>query len=201
MTDEVLAHADAAIERKAFTEAIALLRPIAESGDRDAQFKLGYLAMTECEELTGKESFRWLMAAAEQGHAGAAYEIASFPDFVSEGFSSPLSPDENWQWLLRAAIGGCVEAQYSVGASLATAHLDDPPTPSDLPAALGWYRKAAEAGHAMAQFECGCMLLFGEGCELDRASGIYWLERAHASGDTRAEQVLLDAGEPPGDEP
>lgn len=60
------------------------------------------------------------MKAAEDGHFEAMYHLATFSDFISEPFRSPLSEEESWQWLLRAAEGGCVQAQRDAGASLAT---------------------------------------------------------------------------------
>jgi hypothetical protein len=200
MTEEILARASAAIERRAFDEAIALLRPLAESGDCEAEFRLGFLVLTECEELSGREGFRWLLAAAEQGHAKAAYHLATFPVFITEGFTSPLSSAESWRFLIRAAEAGCVEAQYVAGASLATGDWGEEMRPLDLPAALSWYQRAAEAGHAMAQFNFACMLLQGEGCDADRKNGIYWLRRAAASGDPQARRYLSDLGEAQADQ-
>jgi hypothetical protein len=42
MTDEILARAVAAIEGRAYQDAIALLRPLAEAENREAQFRLGF---------------------------------------------------------------------------------------------------------------------------------------------------------------
>jgi TPR repeat protein len=194
--EEILARARAATDRKAFSEAIVLLRPLAESGDREAQFTLGFLVLTECEELTGREGFHWLLAAAEQGHAQAAFHVAGYPDFLSEGFTSPLSTEESWRFLMRAAEGGCVEAQYSAGEWLATGEWgNDAAKTVDLAAALRWYQRAADAGHATAQWEVGCMLLNGEGCDPDIERGIDWLKRAAASGDPQAPQFLAALGE------
>jgi hypothetical protein len=43
------------------------------------------------------------MKAAQGGHVEAMYHLATFPDFTSEPFRSPLSEEETWQWLLLAA--------------------------------------------------------------------------------------------------
>jgi TPR repeat protein len=195
MSEEIRAMAAAAVERQAFGEAIALLRPLAESGDRDAQFALGFLVLTECDELTGREGFRWLKAAADRGHPEAAYHVATFPPFASEGFSSPLTADESWRFLTQAAEAGSVEAQHHAAACLATGDWGEearPPAPAE---ALHWYRRAAESGNSSAQFNLACMLLEGEGCEPDRAEGIRWLRRAAASGDSQAPRYLVHLGE------
>lgn len=75
------------------------------------------LVMTECDELTGCQGFRWLKAAADQGHPDAAYHVATFPTFAGEGFSSPLTADESWRFLILAAETGSVEAQQHAAAS------------------------------------------------------------------------------------
>jgi TPR repeat protein len=99
-----------------------------------------------------------------------------FPEFVSEPFKSPLLDEEAWQWLLRAAEGGCVQAQRDAGASLATGDWREGKVPQDLAAAVTWYRRAAEAGHADAQYNLascsrrgkaanGICLRRGSGCD------------------------------------
>jgi uncharacterized protein len=135
-----------------YVSAITVLRPLAEAGNRDTQYELGLLALTECELISGREAFSLLLfrKAAQGGHVEAMYHLATFPDFVSEPFRSPLSEEEAWQWSLRAADGGCVQAQRDAGASLATGDWRDGKIPQDLAAAVGWYRRAAEAGHADA---------------------------------------------------
>jgi TPR repeat protein len=52
---------------------------------------------------SGREAFSLFMSAAQDGHVEAMYHLATFPDFTSEPFRSPLSDEETWQWLLRAA--------------------------------------------------------------------------------------------------
>src|SRR5437016_14612104 len=118
-----------------FEFAISVLRPLAEAGKRDAQYELGFLAMTECELISGREAFSLFMKAAERGHAEAMYHLARFPEFLSEPFKSPLSAKDAWNWLVRAAESGCVQAQYDAAASLATGEWGDTGVRKDLEAA------------------------------------------------------------------
>ena len=120
MTEDPISDARAAAGRGEFESAIVLLRPLAEADDREAQYQLGFLAFTECDLISGREAFSLLLRAAEQGHAEAMYHLATFPEYLSEPFKSPLSEEEGWSWLLRSAESGCVQAQYSAAASLAT---------------------------------------------------------------------------------
>ena len=166
MTADPIGAARAAAERGDFESAIAFLRPLAEAGNPEAQFQLGFLALTECELISGREAFSLFMQAAEQGHAEAMCKVAQFPQFLSEPFTSPLSDEESWQWMLRAAEAGSLEAQYNVGAALATGDWADSGVRQDLEAAFAWYRRAADSGHV--------------GAQLNRARGPYQARRSKA---------------------
>jgi uncharacterized protein len=197
-----IAEARAAARRGDFKLAISLLRPLAHAGDSEAQYQLGALAMTECELVSGREAFSWFRTAADQGHVEVMHGLATFPQFLSEPFKSPLSEEEDWSWLMRAAEGGSLQAQYDVAACLATG--DSPNrdvTTQDLEAAVGWYRRAAEAGHAEAQFNLASMFLHGEGCEPDVAAAREWLMRSLAGGYAYAAKLLAILDESPDDRP
>jgi TPR repeat protein len=114
MTQDPIGQAKSASERGDFETAIALLRPLAEPGDSEAQYQLGLLVLTECELISGREAFSLFRAAADHGHVEAMYRMATCPEFLSEPFTSPLSPEKAWKWLMRAAESGCIQAQYSV---------------------------------------------------------------------------------------
>jgi hypothetical protein len=190
MTNDPVSDAKAAATRGDFESAVSLLRPLAEAGNREALYELGSLALTECELISGREAFSLFMKAAQGGHVEAMYHLATFPDFISEPFRSPLSEEEAWQWLLRAAEGGCVQAQRDAGASLATGEWREGKIPQDLAAAVGWYRRAAGAGHADAQYNLASMLAEGEGCDQDLPAAREWLKRAVAGGYDHAEGLL-----------
>ena len=190
MTNDSISDAKAAAARGDFESAIAVLRPLADASNRDAQYELGFLALTECELVSGREAFSLFMKAAQDGHVDAMYHLATFPDFISEPFRSPLSEEEGWQWLLRAAEGGCIQAQRDAGASLATGDWREHRILQDLPAAVAWYRRAAEAGHADAQYNLASMLAEGEGCDRDLPAAREWLRRAVAGGYKYPEGLL-----------
>ena len=141
--NDAVRDAKAAAARGEFESAMIVPRPLAEADNRDAQYELGLLALTACDLVSGREAFSLFMKAAEQGHAEAMYQLATFPEFLSEPFKSPLSHDDAWQWLLRAAAAGSVRSQYSAGASLATGDWGDGGVPQQLEAAVAWYRRAA----------------------------------------------------------
>ena len=190
MTRDPISDAKAATARGDYEFAITVLRPLAEAGNRDAQYELGFLALTECEVISGRQAFSLFMNAADHGHAEAMYRLATFPEFISEPFKSPLSEEEAWQWLLRAAEGGCAQAQRDAGASLATGEWREGKIVQDLTAAVAWYRRAAEAGHADAQYNLASMLAEGEGCDRDLPAAREWLRRAVAGGHENTERLL-----------
>src|SRR5687767_9933211 len=97
VTHDPIREARAATARGDYQSAITVLRPLAESGNGDAQYELGFLALTECELISGHEAFSLFMKAAQSGHVEAMYHLATFPDFISEPFRSPLSEEETWQ--------------------------------------------------------------------------------------------------------
>jgi TPR repeat protein len=155
------------------------------------QYELGFLVLTECDLVSGPEGFAFFRAAADQGHPEAMYRLATFPEFLSEPFKSPLSEEETWSWLVRAAELGCAQAQYDAAASLATGDGGARDVaPQDLEAAVAWYRRVAEAGHAEAQFNLASMLMEGDGCERDLAAAKEWLRRSVAGGYAYAQELL-----------
>lgn len=64
--------------------------------------------------------------------------------------------------------------------------------PRDPAAALAWYRRTAEQGHARAQFEVGDALRYGSGVAPDLPAAIGWLARAADGGETLAAIALGD---------
>ena len=49
--------------------------------------------------------------------------------------------------------------------------------------AVKWYRKAAEQGHAKAQFILGGLYLLGEGVQVNKSLAKEWLGKACDNGD------------------
>jgi TPR repeat protein len=61
---------------------------------------------------------------------------------------------------------------------------------ADPAAAAYWYRRAAEAGHAAAQFNWGVILARGRGVAADPAAAVPWLLRAAERGVAEAAYVI-----------
>ena len=77
-----------------------------------------------------------------------------------------------------------------VGADRIAANGDTANKIGTLEKAIAAYRKAAEAGHADAQFELGRRFLYGEGLRKNSAHAISWLEKAAAQKHAKASSLL-----------
>ena len=56
--------------------------------------------------------------------------------------------------------------------------------------AISCYRRAANAGHAGAQYNLGLMYLKGESVPRDALYGLGWLAKAADGGDKKAQELL-----------
>jgi TPR repeat protein len=61
--------------------------------------------------------------------------------------------------------------------------------PSDALAA-SWLRRAADQGHAEAQYQLGRQYLDGRGVPLDRKEAVVWLRKAADAGHAQASALL-----------
>ncbi|MCY1306228.1 Sel1-repeat-containing protein YbeT [compost metagenome] len=60
----------------------------------------------------------------------------------------------------------------------------------DAPAAVRWFRKAAEQGNADAQFFLGIAYARGDGVEQDLSAAAEWYAKAAAQGMRKAQELL-----------
>ena len=58
--------------------------------------------------------------------------------------------------------------------------------------AVCWYRKAAEQGHAKAQFNLGNSYYKGEGVEKDIREAARWYAKAAEQGHAKAQAKLIE---------
>jgi TPR repeat protein len=182
-----LAKARVDIEAGNCGAAIPILLPLAESGNIEAQFLLGYLYFTSCEyPFTHADLRDWLVKAKEQGHAEACYYLAWFPN--APGISS-IENEEDMSLLIEAGKRGSVAAQRHLGACFATG---DWIGEKDEAKAIKWYTAAAEQGHAESQYDLGLMLLLGEGTDKNTLKGMEWLIMAAEQGNDSACALLAD---------
>ena len=95
----------------------------------------------------------YLEKAAGQGHA---YAMGS----LSEMLFKMNDEVRAVEWLTKGAEAGLPTAMYDLACSLDSAEGVAAP---DYPAAAGWYRRAADAGHAAAASNLSVMYTLGRG--------------------------------------
>ena len=125
----------AAYDRGDYATALRVWEPLAEQGDVDAQFSLGWM----CEKGEGVEddeaAMRWCAHAAKQGRADARHKLAV------------------------AAEQGNAAAQFLLG----WMYEDGRGVIQDDQTAVQWYKRAAEQGYAPAQCELSVRHKWGHG--------------------------------------
>ena len=147
--------------------ALAWIRELAELGDTEAQYELGDMhASGEGVARDDSKAAEWFLRAAEQGNRLARFRL----------YADAIDGNANARERLSAfAEQGNAEAQWMLGWSN---------VPGDKPAAVKWFRKAAEQGHARAQSKLADLL---EDSPADLAEAIEWLRRAAEHGDQVAQ--------------
>ena len=162
--------ADAALGRaaEAFPPEIAELYKTAVNGDAEAQYKMGL----RCVKGDGIEedpegAVDWFRKAAEQGHAEAQY-FCGLGHLYGAG-----NVAENRKALERMEL-----------TKLTRFKLQNPT------AAVKWFRKAAEQGHAEAQYLLAWCCMTGNGTGKSLAEGLKWMRKAAGQGLAGAQCIL-----------
>ena len=151
----------AALARRDYAAAAKELRPLAERGNAEAQYRVGL--MYEFGAGTPKDvaqAVTWLTRAANQNHVAAQQELGvvyTTGDGVAKDDAKALA------WFRKAANAGNATAQYNLGLMLAKGA----GAKLDYGEALAWFRKAAMQGFALAQFKVGVAYEQGAGVAAD----------------------------------
>ena len=107
--------ATAAYERQDYATAMRLWQPLAEQGDADAQFILGYMYNKgEGVAENDAEAVKWYRKAADQGYAEAQNNLGAMYD---KGYGVAENDAEAAKWYRKAADQGHADAQYNLGLS------------------------------------------------------------------------------------
>lgn len=128
-----------------YVEALRIWQPLADGGNKFAQFSLGSLYF----EGAGVEkdydtSATWFKKAAEQGYAPAQFNLGNA---YKHGNGVPKDDVQAADWWRKAAEQEFAPAQFNLG----TQYYFGRGVPKDEETAIRWYRRAAENGHAQAQ--------------------------------------------------
>ena len=177
-------------------EAVKWYQKAAEQGHVEAQYTLGQM----CEDdWRDREAFQWYQKAAEQGHVEAQYRLGE----IYEGKDSDVryfieyyevDKGQALYWYIEAAEQGHAEAQYKLGEMYENIEVDEDDEDIEVDLkdyseaedykveATKWFRKAAEQGHAEAQYKLGKIYEDGRGVEQDGKKAIEWYQKAADRG-------------------
>jgi len=123
-----------------YASALHEWRPLAEAGNRDAQFNLGLIYENGLGvPADGAEAARWYRRAAEQEDRTAQAYLA---EMYAKGLGIERNDIEALRWYRRAAERGHAAAQYNVGLFLALGRGVAP----DPVQAVAWMTVARESG-------------------------------------------------------
>jgi uncharacterized protein len=157
----------AAIDEARYEDAEALLRPLINTGNAEADYLYGTLLFMGPEIVELDDALDAFERAAALDHPGACYLLATTVIDDADGVVTGAVADP--ELLMRAAELGDLDAQRTVAALHVTGEEGFPEDPA---IARQWYQRAADQGDAESLYELGRMLLDGEGGPADPAAAL-----------------------------
>ena len=146
-----------ALKRNDFARAAKELRPLAEKGNAEAQYRVGLMYEYGKGFPQDKvQAVNWLRKSATQGHIQAQVEIAVI---LATGDGVSQDDKQAVEWFRKAAEQGNVIAQYNLGLLYAKGQ----GIARDDAQAIAWFRKSADQGFTGAQYKMGLAYEYGEG--------------------------------------
>lgn len=154
--------------------AFAILRPLAEQGDADAQYALAKIQLREqWRDRDPVDGRKWLLKAAEQGHVTAQFDLAYYYAVEEKNYPEAIKwylkvteqhPDDSVGRTAAENIG----VMYANGQGVARNYTE----------AARWYRKSAEHGGPKGQFALGLIYFEGLAGPKDFDEAVKWLGAA-----------------------
>jgi TPR repeat protein len=163
-----------AFKNKDYSKAYKEWKAAAEAGQAEAQFDLGVLyaqGLGVRRDLT--EAANWYRKSAEQGNAEAEYALGQM---YSLGWGVPRDEADALRWFQMA------NSVESDGPPTDWAVIEGHGIPQDAQQAAYWYRKAADKGHAEAQFNLARLYATGKGVKRDEEQAARWVSASATQG-------------------
>jgi hypothetical protein len=151
----------------------------------DIQFPLGaaYYRGDGVAERDYTQAAFWYRNAAEQGHAGAANNLAIC---YKRGQGVPQDLEKAADWFRKAAEQGNILAQFNLGVMYDFGQ----GVPQDDAEAVFWYRKAAERRHGGAANNLGACYERGRGVPQNFEKAADWYRKAADQGEDPSREAL-----------
>lgn len=159
-----------------------------EDPDYDLALKL-YLGDSVMIEQS--RAYKLFRKAADRGHTLAKTFVGD--SYNQSGYGIPMDRDEAIRWYRSAkpALSFLAKKENPVAMVQYGQMYDDGlGVEQNCPTAVKWYRKAAEQGHARAQFALGRNYMEGEGVKQDEAEAIALYRKAAEQNYARAQHEL-----------
>ena len=163
-----------------FIKAVEELEPLAESGDADAQFLLGYMYLQDDTPNFNKvKSRKWIRLAATQGMTQAQQMLGGL-------YQDDKDYVQAVKWYRLAAQQGDVRSKVQLG------HLSRKGLglPQNYTKSVEWFRSAAEQGDPTAQASLADMYRKGLGVSEDQTQSVKWFSLAAKQGDSYSQRNL-----------
>ncbi len=134
-----------ALQEAQYDKAMAELKPLAEAGDVEAQFRLGEMIENGWGgQASYQQALTWYRRAAERGHIDSTSRVGKFNE---NGLGVPRSRREAYDWYIKAAERGHPRAMGLIGRW----NLEGIAKRPNFLLGKMWLNKAAAAGDAEAQ--------------------------------------------------
>lgn len=164
--------------------ATAVYREAAESGDAEAQFRLGTCYATGKHAAKDMDlAYWWFSKAAEQRHAEAQLHLGIL---YHEGSGVTKNTEKAAKWFTKSAKQGCAEAQYQ----LSQCYYDGLGVPKDLTKAFEWSSQSADQNHPDAAYCVARCFREGKGVDQNLYKAVQWCHKASELGNVTARREL-----------
>ncbi|MFQ5661235.1 MAG: SPOR domain-containing protein [Gammaproteobacteria bacterium] len=164
-----------------YKRAYTILKPLAESGDPEAQKILGIMFdYGHGVKKDPHKALQWYIRSAEQGQPAVQYQVGA-KYFRGDGIKQDYAEAAKW-WEL-AANGDQADAQFNLGLM----YYRGLSIKQDNLKAARLFQLAAKQGHGYAQYSLAVMYSFGDGVEKNYATALEWFRKSAEQGIAQAQ--------------
>jgi len=133
----------------------------------------------------GRKAFDWYSRAAEKEDVESQYKVGLA---FLKGHGVVNSVEYGIEWLTKAADAGNAKAMRAIANHY---YENGDPKRGDYELAAAWYKKAANGGDIVSQFNLGAMFEKGDGIGRDRSSAVSWYRQAARQGHSESQKRLI----------
>jgi TPR repeat protein len=154
---KTLKDGDNAYDKKDYKTALNIYRSLAEQGNAEAQFSLGWMYKKGKGVIKSlEEAIKWYTKAAEQGYGIAQYNLGIY---YIDGEGIPIDYKKALSWWRKSAKQGYPHSEYALGWLYENGY----GVKQDTKKALSWYLKADAQGNSKAKERIEELLLPQDG--------------------------------------